>query len=89
MLDRLRKKALSLGATEFAESKVKNKKYYVVYNGKKINFGHSAYEDFTTHKDPERRKRYLARAKKITDKNGRLTWNNKNTANYWAISLLW
>jgi len=88
-MDGLRRKALSLGATEFSKSNNKNKKYYVVYNGKKIHFGHSAYEDFTTHKNPERRKRYLARAKKITDGNGKLTWKNKNKANFWAIRILW
>ena len=88
MLD-LKRKALNLGATEFGKSKNKNKKYYVVYNGRKINFGHSSYDDFTTHKDPERRRRYLARAKKIKDGNGRLTWKNKNKANFWAIHLLW
>ena len=88
-MDELRKKALSLGATDFGISKVKNKKYYVIYNGKKINFGHSAYEDFTTHKDPERRKRYLARAKKITDGDGKLTWKNKNKANFWSTHLTW
>lgn len=88
-MSNLKQKALSLGATEFSKSNNKNKKYYVVYNGKKIHFGHSAYEDFTTHKNPERRKRYLARAKKITDGNGKLTWKNKNSPNFWAIRILW
>ena len=32
-------KALSLGATEFGISSAKNKRFYVIYNGKKINFG--------------------------------------------------
>tara|TARA_R110000868_G_scaffold122479_1_gene324650 strand:- start:182 stop:448 length:267 start_codon:yes stop_codon:yes gene_type:complete len=85
----LKTKALKLGATEFAKSTNKNKKYYVIYKGKKIHFGHSFYEDFLTHKDPERRRRYLARAKKITDGNGKLTWKNKNKANFWAIRILW
>ena len=88
-METLRKKALALGATDFGKSKVKHKKYYVIYNGKKVNFGHSAYEDYTMHKDPERRRRYLARAKKITDGGGNLTYKNKNKANFWAISLLW
>ena len=33
-----------------------NKKYKAVINGKKtIHFGHSSYDDFTTHNDPKRR----------------------------------
>lgn len=85
----LETRAFKLGATEFGKSNRKNKKYFVVFNGKKIHFGHTAYHDYTEHKDPERRKRYLARAKKIKDKQGNLTWKNKNTSNFWAINLLW
>ena len=32
MIQRLQKKALTLGATDFGYSKAKNKKYYVIYN---------------------------------------------------------
>jgi hypothetical protein len=56
---------------------------------KKIGFGHKDYKDFTQHKDEKRRESYLKRAKGIKDKNGNLTWKNKNTANYWAIRYLW
>ena len=42
-----------------------NKKYKAVINGKKTaNFGHSSYEDFTTHNDPKRRDNYIARTSK-------------------------
>ena len=34
----LKQKALGFGASEFGESKVKDKRFYVVYNGKKIKF---------------------------------------------------
>jgi len=75
------------------KSKAKNKKYsvYVMKDGKKklINFGDSRYEDFTQHKDKERRKSYLKRAKGIKNKKGDLTYKDKNTANYWSIKLLW
>jgi len=53
------------------------------------HFGDSNMEDFTQHKDEKRRKSYLARAKGIRDKNGNLTWKDKNTSNYWAIRVLW
>ena len=73
-------------------SKSKTKKYnvYVKVNGKvkKIGFGHKDYKDFTQHKDKERQRKYLARAKGIKNKKGELTWKDKNTANYWSV-LLW
>ena len=60
-------------------------------DGKKklIHFGDSRYEDFTQHKDKERRKSYLKRAKGIKNKKGELTYKDKNSANYWSIKLLW
>ena len=56
---------------------------------KKIGFGNKNYLDFTQHKDPERRRRYLARAKGIKDKEGNLTYKNKNSANYFSVKYLW
>jgi len=42
-----------------------NKKYKAVINGRKtIHFGHSSYDDFTTHNDPKRRDNYIARTSK-------------------------
>ena len=56
---------------------------------KLIHFGNTDYEDFTQHKDEKRRKSYLARAKGIKEKEGNLTYKDKNTKNYWAIRTLW
>ena len=56
---------------------------------KKISFGDKRYEDFTQHKDQKRRSSYLARAKGIKNKEGKLTWKDKNTPNYWAVHFLW
>ena len=56
---------------------------------KKIGFGLKGMEDFTQHKDEKRRKSYLARAKGITNKAGKKTWTDKNTANYWSVHYLW
>ncbi len=89
----LQLKAKKLGASEFGISKAKGKKMsvYVMKDGKKrlINFGDANMEDFTQHKDKKRRASYLARSGGIKDKNGNLTKNNKNTANYWARKVLW
>ena len=57
----LRSKAFKLGATEFGKSKVNDKKFYVIYRGKRINFGAKNMSDYTIHNDPERRRRYRAR----------------------------
>lgn len=88
-MDALARKAHRLGATEFGKSRRLHKKWFVVYRGETIHFGDTRYQDFTQHGDPARRKSYRARAAKIRDKNGRLTVNNKYSANYWAYHLLW
>ncbi len=64
---------------------------YVMKNGAKklIHFGDANMKDFTQHKDPARKKNYLARSGGIKDKSGNLTANNKNSANYWARKVLW
>ena len=76
------------------KSKAKGKKFsvYVLKNGKRklIHFGAKGYDDFRSGTaTAEQRKSYLARAKKITNKQGQLTWKDKTTANYWSIRYLW
>ena len=62
---KLTKKALKLGATSLDYSNRKHCKYFVILNnGKKIHFGNPKYEDYLIRHDEERRKKYLARAKK-------------------------
>jgi len=64
---------------------------YVMKNGAKrlIHFGDSSMKDFTQHKDPKRRKSYLARSGGIRNKQGKLTKNDKNSANYWSRRVNW
>jgi len=85
----LHDKALRLGATDFGYSKAKGKKFFVVYDGKTINFGAKGYSDFTKHKDEDRRKRYYARHSKITDKTGKKVITKKSSPSYWSYNLLW
>lgn len=54
-----------------------------------IHFGDVNYEDFTEHKDKDRRKRYLKRAKGIKNKNGRYTWKDPFSPNYYSVRILW
>ena len=86
---RLKKKAKKLGATSLDYSKRKNNKYVAEYNGKKIHFGSTNTEDYIIHKDLDRREKYLAKAKKITNKNGDYTYNSPSFPNYWSVKLLW
>ena len=85
---RLQKKAKKLGASSLDYSQRKNNKYMVEYSGKKIHFGSANTEDYLNHKDPDRRDKYLTKAKKITDKNDQLTYQIPSYPNYWSIRLL-
>ena len=85
---RLQKKAKKLGADSLQYSKRKNLKYMVEYNDKKIHFGSAKTEDYLTHHDQVRREKYLKKAKRITDKDGRLTHELPFYPNYWSVNLL-
>ena len=82
-------KAKKLGATAFGISKAKGKKYYVIYEGRRINFGAKGMSDYTIHKDKARRDRYRARHSKIKLKDGRLAYRVKESAAFWSWNLLW
>jgi len=89
-LQKVKNKARSLGLkNEIKVSTRKNNKFMVLVKDKWIHFGHKDYQDFLDHKDPIRRKSYLARSKGIRDKSGKLTYKNKQFANFWSINLLW
>jgi hypothetical protein len=54
-----------------------------------VNFGQKGYEDFTQHNDLKRRENYLKRSAGIRNKEGKLTKDDKFSANYWARKELW
>jgi hypothetical protein len=56
---------------------------------KVVRFGHRDYEDFTQHGSEKRRENYLKRSAGIKDGSGKLTKNDKFSANYWARTKLW
>ena len=85
---KLQKKAKKLGADSLQYSKRKNCKYMVEYNNKKIHFGSAKTEDYITHHDLVRREKYHAKARRITDKDGRLTHELPFYPNYWSVNLL-
>lgn len=63
----------------------KDKKYMIEHNGKLIHFGAMGYEDYTKHKDDNRRDNYLRRARNIKGNWGQ----NKYSPNNLAIHILW
>jgi len=67
-----------------SKSKSKNKKFKIT-NGKTINFGDNRYEDFTKHKDPNRKRLYILRHKKRED----WTKSGIDTAGFWSKHILW
>ena len=76
--------------SSLTRSSRKHKKWKVrAPSGKWVHFGDSRYEDFTQHRDPERRRRYLARATAIRDKSGNLAYKDPEPPNYYAVRLLW
>jgi hypothetical protein len=63
-----------------------NKKYYIITaGGKKVYFGSKGYEDFTTHKDEERKQRYIQRHQARED------WGKSgvDSAGWFSRWLLW
>ena len=60
----------------------------VEYKGKKIHFGSTKTEVFIIHKDSDRRDKYLIKPKKITNKDGELTYQLPSYPNYWSEKLL-
>ena len=85
---KLQKKAKKLGARSLNYSKRKIYKYIIEYDGKKIHFPSANTEDYLTHKDPVRREKYLSKAKKISNKDGQLTYQIPSYPNYWSVNLL-
>lgn len=88
-MERLKQKALSLGATGFGKSNTKGKRFYVIYKGKRINFGAEGASTFLEHKDPVKKKAWYARHSKIRNKEGRLVINDKTSPSYWSSNILW
>lgn len=62
-----------------------NKRYVVEYNGKKIYFGSPVHENYTIHKDKERKKRYIQRHKPVEIN----FWNNPKYPSFWSRNILW
>lgn len=62
------------------------KKFMVRVGGKTIHFGFKGMSDYTIHKDPERKQRYIARHSQSNE-----DWSKSgiDTAGFWSRWLLW
>lgn len=62
-----------------------HKFYIITKKQKKVYFGAKGYEDYTTHKDEERKQRYISRHKKSEN------WSKTglDTAGWWSRFYLW
>lgn len=89
MYQLLYNKAIQLGASDFGISKNKHKRFFVVYNNKKINFGSKTGSTFFDNNDEIKRKNWYARHSKITDKNSELVIYKKSSPSYWSANILW
>ena len=63
----------------------KHKYYIITASGKRVYFGAIGYEDYTMHKDPSRKARYIAQHKNKEN----WTKSGINTAGFWSRWLLW
>lgn len=64
------------------ESKRKDKKFAITNGIKTIHFGAAGYDDYTMHKNKDRKENYLRRHRKED-------WNDPRSAGFWATNLLW
>jgi hypothetical protein len=85
----LKAKALRLGATAFGVSKVKGKRYYVIYDDKIINFGSDVGSTFIDHHDNSKKRAWRARHSKIKDKYGHFVYKLPSSPAFWSWHLLW
>jgi hypothetical protein len=88
-MEALSRKAKSLGASEFGKSKAKNKRFFVVHGGKKMNFGSDTNNTFIDHGDEIKRKAWKARHSKIKKKDGGFAYLDKHQPEFWSWHLLW
>lgn len=88
--DKLYKKALKMkDVSDFGFSDKKDKRFYVVYKNKKINFGSLTGKTYIDHRDKQKRDAWYARHSKIYNMNGVQVINDPNSPSYYSARLLW
>ena len=82
-------KAKNLGASAFGVSKMKNKRYYVIYNNKIINFGSDIESTYIDHHDQKKRRAWRARHSKVKNKQGKYVYKLQSSPAFWSWHFLW
>lgn len=82
-------KSIHYGATNFGISNRKNKRFYVVYNGKYIHFGSKNGTTYYDKQDDTMKKNWKARHSKIVNKLGVPFYTIKTSPEFWSWHLLW
>ena len=82
---RSRSQSRSPDVIYFSKSNKADKKYMVTIGNKTVHFGAAGMSDYTHHKDPERKKRYIGRH------NRRESWSKSGlkSAGFWSRWILW
>ena len=71
---------------EVRQSSRADKKYMAVFpDGRTVHFGARGYDDYTTHKDRQRKSNYIARHRPNED----WTKSGLYSAGFWSKHLLW
>lgn len=83
MLANLRRMPELFTYTPYKSDKPDKRFYIITKTNKRIYFGSAKHENFTIHKDEERKARYIKRHQ------SRENWNDPNTAGFWSRWLLW
>ena len=87
-MEKLNKNAKRFGASEFGLSRTKNKRFYVIYDNKRINFGSRVGQTYIDHHNKDKRKAWRARHSKIL-KDGKPAYKNKMSPEFWNWHLTW
>ena len=85
---KLDKKARKYGASAFGLSTTKNKRFYVIYDNRIINFGSKIGQTYIDHGDKKKRLAWRARHSKIL-KDGLPAYKNKLSPEFWNWHLTW
>ena len=88
-MDTLYNKAIKHGASDFGISHNMNKRYYVIYNERKINFGSKHGHTYIDHRNNDIRRAWIARHSKIKNHNNQYVINLKTSPSYWSKAILW
>ena len=83
----VQRKANKLGYTVYLSHR-KGKRFYVIYNNKKIHFGLKGGSTFVDHHDKDKKKAWRARHSKILI-DGKPAYKIRSSPEYWVWAILW